>query len=266
MLRNLFCMFVAAVSTAFFFPFCVLFMLVTLNPSASMIIVQRWWSPLLLWAGGATLHVTGKEHLVKGQPYIFVSNHQSTIDIPALFFGLWPHDFRFVAKKVLQYVPFSGWYMTLAKFVFIDRSNHRAAIKSLKLAGERIRGGVSVVMFAEGTRSENRTILPFKKGPFMLALKSGVPIVPVAIEGALQVTPKRSNTVTPNTVRVVFGKAFETKGLTGARRDELIRNVRASIIRMHRRLGGLGGDVKNAIAASGVEGIGHAIDEDGVTG
>ena len=254
MLRNLFCMFVAAVSTAFFFPFCVLFMLVTLNPSASMIIVQRWWSPLLLWAGGATLDVTGKEHLVKGQPYIFVSNHQSTIDIPALFFGLWPHDFRFVAKKVLQYVPFSGWYMTLAKFVFIDRSNHRAAIKSLKLAGERIRGGVSVVMFAEGTRSENRTILPFKKGPFALAMQARVPVVPIAIDGSGVLMPKNSWNIKPGPIHVSIGKPIDVEQF-GDNQLALMRAARDAVIEQHLAIGGLGGDKEDVAAARGFEGI-----------
>jgi 1-acyl-sn-glycerol-3-phosphate acyltransferase len=87
-----------------------------------------------------------------------------------------PTDVRFVAKKVLQYVPFLGWYMWLARFVFIDRGNHRDAIRSLDAAADEIRKGVSIIVFPEGTRSEDRMVLPFKKGPFALAMKAGVPI------------------------------------------------------------------------------------------
>ncbi|MGV3623074.1 MAG: lysophospholipid acyltransferase family protein [Archangium sp.] len=252
MLRSLFCVFVAVVYTTILFPICIVAMIVTLNPSASLVIVQRWWSPVLLWAGGAKLVVTGSENLVPGQPYIFASNHQSTLDIPALFVAL-PDNFRFVAKKVLQYVPITGWYMTMAKFVFIDRSNHRKALKSLEEAGERIRGGISIVMFAEGTRSEDRRILPFKKGPFALALHAKVPVVPVAIEGSALVMPKNSWNIKPGVVKVSIGKPIDVNQF-GEDRMALIRTVRDAVITQHLEIGGLGGDRDDAVAARGVEG------------
>ncbi len=253
MLRNFFCMFVTAVSATVLFPVVLIAMLVTLNPSASMYVVQCWWSPLLLWAGGAKLHVTGKENLKPGQPYIFVSNHQSTIDIPAIFTALWPFDFRFVAKKVLKYVPVTGWYMTLAKFVFIDRSNHRNALKSLQVAGERIRGGISVVMFAEGTRSEDRRVLPFKKGPFALALQARVPVVPIAIEGSGVLMPKNSWNITPGPIHLSIGKPIDVTPYLEDQRG-LIRAVRSAIIDQNLALGGRGGDKDDSVAARGVEG------------
>lgn len=259
MLRNLFCVFVAIVYTTILFPICMLAMLVTLNPSAAMVIVQRWWSPVLLWAGGAKLEVTGLEHLAPGQPYIFASNHQSTLDIPALFVAL-PDNFRFVAKKVLQYVPITGWYMTAAKFVFIDRSNHRKALKSLEEAGQRIRGGISIVMFAEGTRSEDRRILPFKKGPFALALHAQVPVVPVAIDGSGLVMPKNSWNIKPGPVKVSIGKPIDVKQF-GEDRVALIREVRNAVISQHLAIGGLGGDRDDAVAARGVEGSSKSADE-----
>jgi 1-acyl-sn-glycerol-3-phosphate acyltransferase len=252
MLRNLFCIFVACVWTTVLFPCTVVAMLVTLNPSASMFIVQRWWSPVLLWAGGATLEVSGLEHLKKGQPYIFVSNHQSTIDIPVLFFAL-PVDFRFAAKKALKYVPFLGWYMSLAKFVFIDRANHRDALRSLEKAGAQIRGGVSIVMFPEGTRSEDRRVLPFKKGPFALALKAQVPVVPIAIEGSGQLMPKNSWNITPGTIKVRVGEPIEPAPF-GENRVALIEAVRSKIIDQNVALGGVGGDRADAVAARGREG------------
>jgi 1-acyl-sn-glycerol-3-phosphate acyltransferase len=231
---------------------------------------RRVWAVTLMWARGILKSVGVKtdvtyEAPLPDGPCIFVCNHQSTIDILALF-DVIPRRFVFVAKKQVFSYPFIGWHISAAGYIKVDRSNRESAIKSLDVAGERIRNGVSVTVFPEGTRSKDGSILPFKKGPFILALKAGVPIVPVAIEGALNVSPKIGMEVTPNTVRIAFGKAYETKGLTEADRDALIRSVRTSIIRMHRRLGGLGGDEKNAIAASGVEGIGRAIDEDGVTG
>lgn len=247
MVRNLFCVLVAGVWTALMFPFTVLAMLVTLNPSASMHVVQRWWSPVLLWAGGAQLEVLGLDQLKLGQPYIFVSNHQSTIDIPVLFFAL-PFDFRFVAKKALMHVPILGWYMWLAQFVFVDRGNRRAAIASLDAAAHRIRGGVSIVVFPEGTRSPDRQILPFKKGPFALALKAGVPLVPVAIEGSGVLMPKNSWNITPGPIRVKVGRPVEP-GPFGDNREALIATIRNAIIDMNLSLGGPGGN-KDALASN----------------
>lgn len=252
MLRNLFCVFVAVVWTACMFTMCLLAMLVTFRASASIWVVQKWWSPVLLWAGGATLEVSGAENIKKDQPYIFVSNHQSTIDIPTLFMGL-PIDFRFVAKKQLQYVPLIGWYMTLARFVFIDRKNHREAIRSLQLAGERIRGGVSIVMFPEGTRSEDCLVLPFKKGPFALAMNAKVPVVPVSIEGSGVLMPKNSWNITPGPIRVRIGTPIDPAKF-GDDREGLIREVRNTIIDQLVEMGGLGGDKTKAVAARGQEG------------
>ncbi len=261
MLRNLFCIFVTAIATMFFFVCCMVAMIVTLNASASLYVVQRWWSPVLLWAGGATLHVSGHENLVKGQPYIFVSNHQSTIDIPAVFRALWPVDFRFVSKKVLQYVPFIGWYMTAARFVFIDRANHRNALKSLQLAGERIRGGISVVMFAEGTRSEDCRVLPFKKGPFALAMQARVPVVPIAITGSGILMPKNSWNIKPGPIHVSIGKPIDVEQF-GNNQLALMRAARDAVIEQHLAIGGLGGDKEDVAAARGFEGTSKGAADD----
>lgn len=249
MLRNLFCIFVAGVWTTILFFATVVAMLLTLNP---MFIVKRWWSPVLLWAGGATLEVSGLENIDQTKPYIFVSNHQSTIDIPVLFIAL-PANLRFVAKKILKYVPFLGWFMTLSKFVFIDRANHRDAIRSLEEAGERIRGGISIVMFPEGTRSDDCRVLPFKKGPFALALKASVPIVPITIEGSGVLMPKNSWNITPGPIKVRIGKPIDPAPF-GDDRVKLIQEVRSRIIEQSLEMGGLGGNVTDAVAARGREG------------
>ena len=228
-------------------------MLVTFNRSASMLVVQKWWSPVLLWAGGAKLEVRGLENLKKGQPYIFVSNHQSTIDIPTLFMAI-PWDTRFVAKKQLKYVPMLGWYMWAAKFVFVDRSNHREAVRSLDEAGEQIRGGISIIVFPEGTRSDDRKVHPFKKGPFALAMKARVPVVPVAIEGSGLLMPKNSWQITPGPITVSIGQPIAPEHFENDR-ELLIREVRDRIIDQSFAMGGLGGDKTDPIAARGLEGI-----------
>lgn len=223
------------------------------------------WLCTLGWAVGNLL-VTGvsvdsrwETPLPEG-PCIFVCNHQGTFDILALFVGL-PRRFVFIAKKSVFRYPFIGWHIAAQGYISVDRSNRERSIRSMEVAGERIRSGISVCVFPEGTRSADGSILPFKKGPFMVALQAGVPIIPVAIEGSLNVHAKRAWQVYPNTVRILLGPPVPTAGLKDADRDDLIRRVRGEVIRLHRRLGGLGGDERNAIAAAGVEGIGHAVDE-----
>jgi 1-acyl-sn-glycerol-3-phosphate acyltransferase len=225
---------------------------------------MAWWCTLAwargnLWVSGVDVDTRFEAPLPDG-PVIFVCNHQGAFDILALFDGL-PRRFVFIAKKSVFRYPFIGWHIAAQGYISVDRSNRERSIRSMEIAGKRIREGVSVAVFPEGTRSADGSILPFKKGPFMVALKAGVPIVPVAVEGSLSVHSKGEFAVCPNTVRILLGPPIPTEGLTDADRDDLIRRVRGEVIRLHRRLGGLGGDERNAIAAAGVEGIGRAADE-----
>jgi 1-acyl-sn-glycerol-3-phosphate acyltransferase len=255
MIRNLFCVLVAIVWTMVCFPLAALAIIVTFNASNSMYVVQRLWSPVLLWAGGAKLVVDGLENIPRGTPHIYVSNHQSTIDIPTLFMALGV-DFRFAAKKSLKYVPMLGWYMSLAKFPFIDRSNHRDAVASLDKGGAQIRSGVNIVMFPEGTRSDDQRVLPFKKGPFALATKAGVGVVPVTIEGSGRLMPKNSWNITPGVIHVRVGKPIDPAPFN-ENREALMVAVRDVIIEQSLAMGGKGGDKQNAVAAKGLEGIGR---------
>lgn len=255
MLRNLFCMLVAAVWTAILFPFTVLAGAVTLSGDTTLWFARALWSPVLLWAGGARLVVEGREGVDFRKPHIFVVNHQSTIDIPALFVAL-PVHFRWVAKSQLKWVPFIGWYLAAAGHIFVNRSNRQRAIQSLGEAAKKIRGGTSIIIFPEGTRSPDRRIQPFKKGPFALALQAGVPVVPVTIEGSGILMPKNSWEITPGPIRVRIGKPMDVSRFAEDDREGLARAVRDVIIDQSLALGGLGGDRDDAIAAAGKEGVG----------
>jgi 1-acyl-sn-glycerol-3-phosphate acyltransferase len=164
---------------------------------------MRVWSRMNLSAMGSRVDYEGLEHLGDGAPRIFVANHLSNVDIWALGKVL-PLRARFVAKQELRRVPIVGAAMAASGMVFIDRSNRSRAIKSLRLAGEKIRAGQPVILFAEGTRSRDGRLHPFKKGPFHLALVAGVPVVPVAISGSWGILRPRSLVVTPGVVRVQF--------------------------------------------------------------
>lgn len=246
-----------ALWTALLFPVAMLSLLVSWDGTLSIRIARGPWSRGLLWIGGVTLHVEGVGNVDPLRPTIYVSNHQSTADIPALFAAL-PVNFRVVAKSQLRWVPLIGWYLGAARHIFIDRGNSRKAIASLDRAAERIRSGTSLIMYAEGSRSEDMTVLPFKKGPFTLAVRAGVAVCPVTIEGTGKAMPKNSWQVRPGPVYVKIGAPIDASAYGQARRDDLIRDVRSVIIDQSLALGGKGGNKEDAIAAQGMEGIGRA--------
>lgn len=256
-MRKLFCIFVAGVWTLVSFILAILAMVLTLNPSRSVWVARKIWSPVLLWAGGATLEVIGQENVDPNRPTIYVANHQSTIDIPAHFMAV-AVPFRYVAKSQLKWVPLIGWYLALAGHVFVNRSNRAKAIASLNAAAAKIRGGTSIFLYPEGTRSTDGRVLPFKKGPFALALKSRVPVCPVTIEGSGDLMPKSTWNITPGPIRVKIGKPIDTSMFAENDREGLARAVRAVIIADSLSLGGKGGDVDDAVAAAGEEGVSEA--------
>jgi len=163
----------------------------------------RSWSRVMLRAVGARVRYAGLEHRDTPRPCFYVSNHESNVDIWALIQVL-PVDTKFVAKRSLFRIPFLGWAMRRAGFVEIDRANRSRAIHSLELAAARVRGGVPLIVFPEGTRSRDGGLGPFKKGSFHLALRAEATIVPVAIRGSGRILAARSWRVRPGAVEVRF--------------------------------------------------------------
>ncbi|PTL76955.1 1-acyl-sn-glycerol-3-phosphate acyltransferase [Vitiosangium sp. GDMCC 1.1324] len=247
------CILVTAVATAIFFPVTVVVAIVTLNPGATVWVARELWSPILIWISGAKVVVSGQENVDPKRPTVYVSNHQSTLDIPIHFVAV-PVNFRYVAKHQLKYVPLIGWYLLMAGHIFINRSRREKAIASLNEAARKIRGGTSVFLYPEGTRSDDGRVLPFKKGPFALALKARVPVVPITIEGSGTVMPKNSWNIKPGVVHVKIGKPIDTTAFAEDDREGLARAVRDVIIAQSLELGGKGGDPEKAVAAAGVEG------------
>ncbi len=243
----------AVVTIVFFFFLQLPVMAVTLSGDFSIWLAQKVWSPSALWLCGVDVEVTGHELLPPG-PALYASNHESTLDIWLLFRFI-PRNVRYVAKQELFRIPLFGWYLTLARFVPVDRGNQAKAVRALRRAAQLVRGGISLVVFPEGTRTADGRVQPFKKGPFVLAIEAGVPVVPVAIVGAAAVTPKRRMEVHPGKIRVAFGAPVDPASF--ADRTALLREVRRRIIELHRGLGGLGG-VGDDVAARGVEGSGDA--------
>jgi len=190
--------------------------------------LARVWSWLVLKTARVRWKATFDPALDTRRAAVYAANHQSQFDIPALVLAM-PVDFRVVAKRSLLYVPVFGWALWLAGFIFIDRSNRDQAIKTLDRTTGRLRRGTSVAIFAEGTRSPDGTLLPFKRGGFVLAIQAGVPVVPVTITGGREVMPKGRLRIRPGTLEVHFGAPIETRDHTYETRDALIASVRAVI-------------------------------------
>lgn len=195
----------------------------TLKPLA------RLWSWLVLRTCRVRSRAVYHPHLDPTRPSVYVANHQSQFDIPALALAM-KSDFRMVSKRELLYIPVFGWALWFAGFVFIDRADRAKAIRSLDRTARMIRKGTSIVVFAEGTRSPDGRLLPFKKGGFILALQMGIPVVPVSIRGGHEVLPKGSLRIRPGTIDVVFGEPVPTSSFTLESKDALIATVRDRII------------------------------------
>jgi 1-acyl-sn-glycerol-3-phosphate acyltransferase len=237
--RSVFAALVVAVWTSVWICIAAVVALVTWNRDAPLVMARRIWAPVVLWAAGVRYRVEPLPALDPATPHVFVMNHQSMLDI-ACAFGSIPLPLRFIAKKVLKHVPFLGWYMWLTGMIFVDRSGGSKAVRSLAKAAARIKAGANILVFPEGTRSKDGAILPFKGGPFMLALQAGVPIVPVAIEGSGRVLPSGSFLVRPGEVRLKVGKPILTAGRPRSAREALLREVRAALVELHLEIGGRG--------------------------
>jgi 1-acyl-sn-glycerol-3-phosphate acyltransferase len=201
-----------------------------LSPSGDLYLeYARIWSGWILKSLGIPLAVVGRERMDPEQTYVLMSNHQSVFDIFALFRGV-DQPLRMVAKRGLFWIPILGWSMWMCGFIPIDRSNRESAIRSLDRAARRIRAGVSVLVFPEGTRSRDGNLHPFKKGGFMLALKAGVPVVPVVVLGTDAIMEKGSLRVGRAEVEVRIGRPIAVEGRGAESRDRLMTEVRRAMI------------------------------------
>lgn len=175
-------------------------------------LICRFWSWLFLAVGGVSLRVNGVNHIDPRRQYIFMVNHQSNLDIPVLFQSLPGFQLRWLAKKEILWVPFLGWAMWAARHIAVDRGDRNDAMGSLKKAQERMASGVSIAFFPEGTRSSDGELLPFKRGGFLLAIKTQTPIVPVTINGSGKILAKGDWRLRGGEIRVTVGTPVSIEG------------------------------------------------------
>ena len=188
----------------------------------------RAWARMVATGIGLEVEAFGKERLDPAGTYILMANHQSHVDIPTLFLAL-PMVPGFLAKAELRRVPLFGRAMEAGGHVFVDRGKHEKAVQAIEEAAANIRGGGSIVIFPEGTRSRRREVMPFKKGGFHLAKQARVPIVPIGVRGTADILPKHSKQILPGRCEVHIGEPISVERIEGLTLEELAEEVRARI-------------------------------------
>jgi len=190
---------------------------------------STFWGRSMVRLAGVRVHLEGADREKLDQPLIVVANHLSWYDVFVLA-GFFPGKSRFVAKDELRRIPLFGAAWETCGHVRVNRGDRAEAVRSLTEAGDRIRRErLNVIVFPEGTRSPDGTLLPFKKGAFVLALQTGVPILPVGISGSREVMAKGSFRIRPGEIFVRVGEPISVEGLTVADRDALITRARAEV-------------------------------------
>ena len=192
-------------------------------------IFGRMWGRWVLWSTGINYTIRGLQNLEPNKQYIFVSNHESALDIPLSVAGL-PYNNVFLAKKELFKIPIFGWAMHAAGMVRVDRQNREKARLSVDRALKQIRKtNISIMIYPEGTRTLTGDLLPFKKGSYLLAIRSGLSVVPITIKGMFDILSKNSFKLKQGKVELIIDKPIQTSSLTEKDRDYLLDKTREII-------------------------------------
>lgn len=208
-------------------PFAVLYALVRRSPDI-LYAAGRAGCRLGLYLGGVRVVVRGLENIEAGQTFLFLANHQSYCDPPALFVSI-PRNVRLILKKELRKLPLLGLIMEMGGFVFIDRSDRVQSIGGMKQAVRQLQQGHSFLIYPEGTRTRTGQLGPFKKGPFIIAIESGVPIVPISVKGSYEIMPPGQFRVKTGMVVLTFHPPIATHDLAAADREALTQRARERI-------------------------------------
>lgn len=191
--------------------------------------LSKLWAYTMLAVSFVRTEIKNKDKIRKGTSYIIISNHQSLYDIIALVTTL-GIQFRWIIKKEILHVPVFGYGLYASRNIFIDRSNTASAIESINKGFDRVPEGVSVMVFAEGTRSPDGRIHEFKKGGFVAAVQRQIPILPVTVNGSRRIMSKNNLVLKPGKIQVVVGDPIDVTGYTVDTVQDLIDKTRRVVI------------------------------------
>jgi len=190
--------------------------------------IAQGWARAMVLLGAARVSVVGRENLHRHPVAVYASNHTSYMDTPVIFASL-PFQFRILARKALWPIPFIGWYLNRSGQLPIDTENTHAALASLGAAAKALRGGMPLFVFPEGGRTANGELKPFLSGAAYLAIRSHVPLVPLALVGAYDLLPIHTRHLFPSRVKLIVGEPIATWGMTLRQTDELTERLRDAI-------------------------------------
>ncbi len=190
--------------------------------------IGKFWSLFNLHLTGTRLTVKGREKIEREKPYIVMSNHQSLLDVLALI-GRIPLQIRWIVKRELRKIPVFGYALERMGHIYIDRGDHENAYRGLDVAAEKIRGGTSVIIFPEGTRSRDGRLMRFKKGGAYLAIKSGVSLLPVTVNGGRFALPKGTMALMPGKMEIIVGDPIDPTQYGEKGPEELMDDVKSAI-------------------------------------
>jgi len=190
--------------------------------------IGKFWSLLNVFLSGTRLTIKGMEKIDANLPHIVMSNHQSLFDVWALI-GKIPLQIRWIVKSEIRKIPIFGYTLERMGHVYVDRRNRAAAFISLETAARKIKKGTSVIIFPEGTRSKDGQLLRFRMGGINLALKSGVPILPVTVNGSRFVLPKNTLALMPGKIEIIVGDVIDPSIYDENHKYELMEKIRSAI-------------------------------------
>jgi len=187
--------------------------------------VSSLWGRLLCTLNGIQVNIEGLEHIKRDQAQIFVANHQGYFDIFALS-GFLPVQIRWVAKSSLFKIPFVGWSIAASGYIPVERGSRKKSYQAFLATIETLKAGNSIVIFPEGTRSEDGTIGPFKKGSLLLSVRSGAPLVPVTLLGTGSIIKKGSGIIKPGRIQIVISPPLSSQAVKEDKEENVLRNLR----------------------------------------
>jgi len=192
--------------------------------------ISKFWAEWMIWSAGIQYDVIGLDNLLPQKQYVFMSNHESALDILLGVVAI-PNKIVFLAKKELFLIPVFGWAMKVSGMIKIDRQRPEIARKSVDHAVDTlVRSRLSTLIYPEGTRSESGELLPFKKGGFILAIRSQLPVVPVTIIGAGKALPKGKINIRKARITVIIDKPILTHDMDYNDKEELLQKCQEIII------------------------------------